>query len=62
MKIFINTSPAYELKLIRGVGNAIADKIISERKRKHFDDKEDLYKRVPKFPRKDMEHINLIVP
>ncbi|RHZ46574.1 hypothetical protein Glove_613g4 [Diversispora epigaea] len=49
-KININIANIWELKLIKGVGENIANNIIQERKRKHFDNENDLCKRT-KFPK-----------
>jgi DNA uptake protein ComE-like DNA-binding protein len=59
-KIFLNSARLYELKLIRGVGNTIAEAITSERKKRKFENADDLCKRVPKFPRKEVNSI--VVP
>jgi len=59
-KININSARSYELKLIHGIGPTIAEKIVSERKRKFFDTMDDLLERVPKFPRSEIH--NVVVP
>ncbi|CAJ0837520.1 11938_t:CDS:2 [Entrophospora sp. SA101] len=52
-KIHINSARSYELKLIRGIGPTIAEKIEPVRKRKFSDTMDDLLERVPKFPRSE---------
>nr|CAG8449464.1 4726_t:CDS:2 [Entrophospora candida] len=52
-KIHINSARSYQLKLIRGIGPTIAEKIEPERKRKFSDTMDDLLERVPKFPRSE---------
>ncbi|CAG8631185.1 1497_t:CDS:2, partial [Paraglomus brasilianum] len=56
-KIYINMAPSYILQLIPEVGDVIAREIISNRKRKHFENVDDLLARVPKFPHKSTEAI-----
>jgi len=53
-------APSYILQLIPKVGDVIAREIISNRKRKRFENVDDLLARVPKFPRKSTEAI--VVP
>ncbi|CAG8720635.1 8838_t:CDS:2, partial [Funneliformis mosseae] len=49
-KVNINTADIWELRLIKGVGEQLADDISLMRKRKRFDNEDDLCKRT-KFPK-----------
>ena len=56
-QLYINSAPPHYLNQIPGVGEVMYSEIIKERKRKRFDDQEDLLKRIPQFPRPELASI-----
>jgi len=45
-----NTAEEFELRTIRGIGDAIASEIDRKRKERPFEDENDLYDRVKRIP------------
>jgi hypothetical protein len=55
--LYINSAPTFHIAHIPRVGPVIATVIDTERRKRKFDNDEDLMGRVPKFPRKELSSI-----